>query len=175
MQAAAEPDGARLFERCRQGDPEAFAEVYEHFGSELYGTALRILKRPEEAEEVVQESFITLIRKAPELRIRNLGGWLHRVTTNRCIDRIRKRRPTVQAEAGPPLESSPRPRGPGMDLERALEQLPDRAREVFVLHDVEGFLHREIAEMLDVAEGTSKSQLFRARQLLRDILTEDSE
>lgn len=172
MGPAIEPDTSGLFEGCRRGDAEALAETYRQFGNSLYGTALRVLGSPEEAEEVVQETFLTLMRKAPELRVRNLGGWLRRVTTNRCIDRIRRRRPQVEADDGP-LLSSPAPHAAaGMDIERAVRRLPDRAREVFLLHDVEGFRHREIAEMLGVAEGTSKSQLFRARELLRQMLTE---
>lgn len=160
-------DGAALFERCRAGDPDAVAAAYDRWGDALYGTALRMLRSPAEAEEVVQESFVTLIEKASGLRVKNLGGWLHRVTVNRSLDRIRRRRPTVAVDGAVPLAAASPRHGAGLDLAAAVERLPDGAREIFLLHDVEGLRHREIADELGISEGTSKSQLFRARQMLR--------
>ncbi len=84
-------DTADLCRRCAEGDEDAFREVYRRFGGMLYGTAWRILRSPQEAEEMVQEAFLTLYRKAGESQPRNLGAWLHRVTVNRSIDRIRAR------------------------------------------------------------------------------------
>ena len=186
-----------LCRRCGEGDEEAFAEAYRRFGGVLYGTALRMLKSPQDAEEVVQEVFLTLYRKAGEMQPQNLGGWLHRVTVNRSLDRIRsqKRRPEVelfeQRQAAPASSSTgvptagrqiPPPAGSNpdtgadgsygfsLDIERAVAGLPERARMVFLLHDVEGFKHREIAELMEISDGSSKSQLFRARALLRDAL-----
>lgn len=173
MDASTDADTTGLFEGCRRGEAQALAEAYGQYGRSLFGTALRVLGSPEEAEEVVQETFLTLMRKAPGLRVRNLGGWLHRVTTNACIDRIRRRRPQADPEAGPNLATPPRPVASGLDIERAVRRLPGRAQEVFLLHDVEGFKHREIGELLGISEGTSKSQLFRARQMLRGMLTEE--
>lgn len=192
-----------LCRRCAEGDEDAFSEVYRRFGGTLYGAAWRILKSPQEAEEVVQEAFLTLYRHAPDNPPRNLGGWLHRVAVNRSLDRIRSRTRRGEVElledrqAGgmaAALETAPgpgadlgaggsaagtaggstaaggAPYGVGLDLERAIERLPERTRMIFLLHDVEGFKHREIGEMLEISDGTSKSQLFRARALLRDWL-----
>jgi len=185
-------DTADLCRRCAGGDEDAFSEVYRRFGGTLYGTAWRILKSPQEAEEVVQEAFLTLYRKAGEDPPRNLGGWLHRVTVNRSLDRIRKRTRRSEVELNEDLhagnvvsidDTAPAATDPGaaaaaegaghgfgLDIERAIDRLPERTRMVFVLHDVEGFKHREIGELMGITDGSSKSQLFRARAMLRDWL-----
>ena len=180
-----------LCRRCAAGDDDAFREVYRRFGGSLYGTAWRILRNAEEAEEVVQETFLILYRKAASARPENLGAWLHRVAANRSVDRLRRRTrrgevelfqgthtdggasagADARAEAGRPAPIAG-PRALGLDLERAVARLPERARTVFILHDVEGFKHREIGELMGISDGSSKSQLFRARALLRDWLTE---
>jgi len=164
-----------LLERCRQGDVEAFDALYVRHGRALYGLARRMLGRPEEAEDVVQDVFVTLYRSAETIAGDNPGAWLRRVTANRCIDRLRRstRAPLQLLDEIPPRASASRSSADALDLERALATLPDRARQIFVLHDVEGFRHREIAEMLEISDGTSKSQLFRARELLRSALTGD--
>jgi len=161
----------------------------------LYGTAWRILRSPQEAEEVVQEAFLTLYRKARQSDLRNLGAWLHRVTANRSIDQLRSRthrsevelNEDLQAESTPPLDgaaavavgaavaSEGASYGLGLDIERAIDRLPERTRMVFLLHDVEGFKHREIGEMMGIRDGSSKSQLFRARAMLRDWLRPGTE
>lgn len=160
-----------LLARCGRGEPEAFDELYRRHGDALYAIAWRMLRRPEEAEDVVQDVFVKLFQSAPTLRVEYPLAWLRRVTANLCIDRIRRRgRGELQLVPEHPLPASRESRGAGFDLERAVGTLPERAREVFLLHDVEGFKHREIAELLEISEGTSKSQLFRAREMLRGAL-----
>lgn len=171
------PDSAQnlndLCQRCGTGDEDAFTEVYRLFSRTLYGTALRMLRRSDAAEDAVQDAFLTFYKQAATLGAANLGGWLHRVTVNRCIDLIRKRQRLGEVEL---FEDGARPaRGQQIDLEKAIQNLPDRARTVFVLHDVEGFKHREVAEMIEISEGTSKSQLFRAREMLRAALAPPGE
>lgn len=145
-------------------------EVYRLVGSSLYGTALRLLGRPQEAEEIVQEAIVRLYEKAAEIRAGNLRSWLHRVAVNRCLDRLKAK--GWQSEELPSdlqthRESDSIER---LDLARAVAALPEQARLVFLLHDLEGYKHREVAAALDIAEGTSKSQLFRAREMLRAAL-----
>ena len=165
-----------LLPRCRQGDEEAFVEAYRLIGGSLFGTATRFLGRPEEAEEVVQETFVRLYRNAIHIRTGNLRSWLHRVTVNQCLDRLKaKGRKTEDLPED--LESHPGSGSPvlRLDLARAVRRLPNQARAVFLLHDLEGFKHREVAPQLGIREGTRKSQLFRARELLRRALATGEE
>lgn len=154
--------------------PEAtadFTEVYRRFSGPLYGTAMRMLRRPEEAEDAMQETFLTLHRKSPGLEGPQLGAWLHRVLVNQCIDRVRRGKRWRTTGVDEDLSLAPPPHaGQKLDLEKAVASLPEKARLVFVLHDVEGFKHREMTEMLDLSEGTTKSQLFRARRMLREFM-----
>jgi len=157
-----------LLPRCRRGEEEAFVEVYRMVGSSLFGTAVRMLGRPEEAEEVVQETLVRLYEKAATIRAGNLRSWLHRVTVNHCLDRLKaKGRQTEDLPADIPAPADPAGVVSRMDLSQAVGGLPEQARVVFLLHDLEGFKHREVAEKLGISEGTSKSQLFRAREMLR--------
>jgi len=167
------PSDNDLLQRCRHGDAEAFGMLYDRYGATLYGTALRLLADPARAEDVVQEAFLKLHSRPPQPPVANLGGWLHRVTSNAALDRLRRRQRRAEQELPDrPLRAVAPQRASGAtaDLQQAVDELPERGREVFLLHDVEGFKHREIAEMLGISEGTSKSQLFRTRQLLRNSL-----
>lgn len=143
-------------------------EVYRLAGSALFGTAVRILGRPEEAEEVVQETLVRLYERASGIRSGSLRGWMHRVTVNLCLDRLKAKGRSTE-ELPPEIPGGQDVGGvvSRMDLSRAVAGLPSQARMIFLLHDLEGFKHREVAATLGISEGTSKSQLFRARELLR--------
>ena len=157
-----------LLPRCRQGDEEAFVQAYRLIGGSLFGTATRLLGRPEEAEEVVQETFVRFFQNAISIRAGNLKSWLHRVTINQCLDRLKakgRRTEALPDELVAERASTSSPER--LDLARAVASLPAQARTVFLLHDLEGWKHREVAEALGISEGTSKSQLFRAREMLR--------
>ena len=165
-----------LLPRCRRGDEEAFVEVYRMVGSSLFGTACRLLGRPEEAEEIVQEALVRLYEKASTIRAGNLRSWLHRVTVNQCLDRLKsKGRQTEELPAEIAASQDSSGLVSRMDLSRAVAGLPVQARTVFLLHDLEGFKHREVATALGISEGTSKSQLFRARERLRQELQANRE
>lgn len=175
----------RLAARCRAGDLVAFEELYRTHGGRLHAVAYRMLGRAEDAEDVVQEIFLTTFRKIGSYRGDSaLGTWLHRLGVNVCLDRLRSRARRNEQRTewldgdvadAPPAAS----RGLGaidrLDLERAIHELPDGCRAAFLLHDVEGFEHREIAAMLGIAEGTSKSQVHKARRRLRAALTMQEE
>lgn len=146
----------------------------------MYGTAWRMLQNREEAEDAVQDAFLALHRAGPDPR--QIGedataAWLHRTLANRCLDRLRHRGRWREEELPDDLPpSGPRAlRAEWMDLERAVAKLPPRARLVFLLHDVEGFRHQEVADLMEISEGASKSQLFRARDLLRRALVAQPE
>jgi len=171
------PDLA-LAGRCRRGDPGAFEELYRLQSPRLFGLAYRLVG-PNEAEDLLQEIFLAAHRKMALFKGESsLGTWLFRLGTNLCLDYLRGKRARL-AMLTDTIDQDPPAAGAAgailgvldrMDLERAIEQLPGGARAVFVLHDVEGCEHREVARYLHITEGTSKSQLHKARMRLRAAL-----
>jgi len=171
-----------LIERCRRGDLAAFEEIYKAHSGKLYSLACRMLGNPTEAEDLLQEIFLSAHRKLDGFRGESaLGTWLYRLATNQCLDYLRSRaarsnQVTDTIDDDPALLDA-RSRGIAdrtvakMDLERAVAQLPEGARAAFVLHDVQGLEHKEVAEALGIAEGTSKSQVHKARLRLRALLS----
>jgi RNA polymerase sigma-70 factor (ECF subfamily) len=168
-----------LAARCLAGVPGAFEELYRRYAPRLFGVACRLVGRTE-AEDLLQEIMLTAHRKLGLYKGESsLGTWLFRLGTNVCLDQLRSRSARF-AQMTDAIEDEPNapPAGAGpvlgvidrLDLERALAALPPGCRTVFVLHDVEGFEHREVAEMLGIADGTSKSQLHKARMRLRQML-----
>jgi len=176
-----------LAERCRAGDGAAFEAIYRAHSARLFGLASRLAGR-EGAEDLLQDIFLTAHRKIGLFRGESsLGTWLFRLGTNVCLDHLRSRsRRNAQAtdlfdgeslvagragrrHAGPILNVVDR-----VDLERAIAALPAGCRTVFVLHDVEGLDHKEIGETLGIADGTSKSQLHKARMRLREMLAPEA-
>lgn len=153
-------------------DDAAVAEAYRRHAPRLFGTALRLLRRREDAEDAVQDAFVALVRSHPEILPDGAGAWLHRVVVNGSLDRLRagRRWRTEELSDAVPGVASRRPDPVGLDLRRAVARLPERARLVFLLHDVEGLRHEEVGAALGIDPGTSKSQLARARGLLRDAL-----
>jgi RNA polymerase sigma-70 factor (ECF subfamily) len=148
-----------------------FGEAYERHARSLYGTALRMLGRREDAEDAMQEVFLIFHRHRRELDPAQLGGWLRRVMVNHCIDRIRRRRRRPEETWSDEVQVKTHGgRASRIDLRDAVARLPERARMVFLLHDVEGLRHQEVAELMGITEGGSKSQLWRARGLLRERL-----
>lgn len=171
-----------LVERCRRGDLGAFEELYRAHAGRLFSLATRLLGNAADAEDILQEIFLAAHRKLDMFRGESaLGTWLYRLATNLCLDHLRSRtgrnrQVTDWIEDEPGLfdastSSLAERTVTKMDLERALAKLPDGCRAAFLLHDVEGLEHREVAEILGVAEGTSKSQLHKARLRLRALLS----
>ncbi|MEE8524237.1 MAG: RNA polymerase sigma factor [Thermoanaerobaculia bacterium] len=163
--------------RARDGEVGAFEELHRLHAGRVYALCLRMTGDAHEAEELAQEAFVRVWEKLPTFGGRSaFSSWLHRLTVNVVLGRWRsrgRRRERVVAihDAGTMSDPvhQPRPRDT-VDLERAIAGLPKGARTVFVLHDVEGYRHREIAELTGLSEGTSKAQLHRARLLLREVL-----
>jgi RNA polymerase sigma-70 factor (ECF subfamily) len=162
-------------------DMGAFEQLYERHNRRVYSLCLRMTQNTAEAEDLAQEVFIQLLRKIGSFRGESaFTTWLHRLTVNQCLMHFRKRsvkleRTTEEGETPVQIvRGTENPNAmPILDriaLDNALAQLPPGYRTVFVLHDVEGREHEEIAKLLGVAVGTSKSQLHKARMKLRKIL-----
>ncbi|MCG6956202.1 MAG: RNA polymerase sigma factor [Gemmatimonadetes bacterium] len=156
-----------------EGDEEAFRTLYRRYTPALYPFILRILGGAgEDAEDVVQETWLRAVRALEGFRWESsFRTWLMGIGLNRAREVLRRRarrdRSTVTHRDIP---VRPPPVAEKLDVERALTCLPEGYREVLILHDVEGFTHPEISQRLDIAVGTSKSQLFHARRALRRLL-----
>ncbi len=166
-----------LVRSAQKGDRAAFEEIYRQNVGRIYAVCLRITAHTGKAEELTQDVFVKCWEKLPTFRGESVFfSWLHRLAVNLVLmdQRSQKRRAakeitTDALEILEQLEPFNPSIGP-LDLEKAIAQLPPQARTVFVLHDVEGYRHNEIAEMLKLSVGTCKAQLFRARRLLKEVL-----
>ena len=165
-----------------QGDTAAFERVYRAHMPRIFNLARR-MAGPDAAEELTQDVFVRAWQKLALFRGESsFATWLHRLAVNVIIERFRTlgaARERFLADSEPVLDMAPAVSTKhvdlSMDLQAAIEQLPDGARTVFVLHDVEGYRHDEIGVTLGISAGTSKSQLHRARQILRGLLTKRKE
>ena len=166
-------DRAIVEQFLRTRDEESFRLLYRRHTPALFGLAQRLLAQKGEAEDVVQEMWIRGVERLAGFRgDSSLRTWLGSIAVNCCRERLRTRWRWVQPDergipdrpdAEPPVDLT-------LAVDRALEQLPAGCRTIFVLHDIEGRTHDEIAGLLDIAAGTSKSQLFHARRQLRTLL-----
>jgi RNA polymerase sigma-70 factor, ECF subfamily len=154
------------------GDSSAFERLYRTHVARIHSLTRRMLS-PNEADEVTQDIFVRTWQKLGQFRGESaFGTWLHRLAVNVIIEKrrsfaIHRERMVDDAAALDVVTAAPARGDLKLDFEQAIEHLPPGAREIFVLHDVEGYKHREIASMLDIATGTSKRQLHRARLLMR--------
>jgi RNA polymerase sigma-70 factor, ECF subfamily len=180
---------AEAIRRAQAGDPAAFDYLYQLHSRRVYALCLRMVSNPADAEDLTQEAFLQLFRKIGTFRGESaFSTWLHRMTVNVVLMRLRKKTlPTDSLEETlePDSESSGPKRDVGapdlrlsgavdrVNLERSIEKLPPGYRTVFVLHDVQGYEHNEIAGIMGCSVGNSKSQLHKARTRLRELLQEE--
>jgi RNA polymerase sigma-70 factor (ECF subfamily) len=182
--AGADP---QLVARAQQGDERAFAALYEVHKRRVYSLCLRMTGNTAEAEDLSQEAFLQLFRKISTFRGESaFSTWLHRLAVNVVLMHLRREElPQVSLDEADTSQDEPVKRDYGDDdrrllgtvdrisLGRAIEQLPPGYRAVFVLHDVEGYEHNEIATIMDCSVGNSKSQLHKARMKLREWLRQN--
>jgi RNA polymerase sigma-70 factor (ECF subfamily) len=190
---ALKPDTALLqdaISRAQRGDAEAFEILYRLNSRRVYSLCLRMVGDPAEAEDLTQEAFLQLFRKIHTFRGESaFSSWLHRLTANIVLMRFRKKRPVSVSldEMKRAGDENERPilelgtvdlRLTGLfdrvNLQTAVEQLPEGYRSMFLLHDVQGYEHNEIAKLLGCSVGNSKSQLHKARKRLRELLQDTS-
>src|SRR5260221_124410 len=170
-------DPTDLIHRAQRGDRAAFEALYRAHAGRVYALCLRLTADRAQAEERTQDAFIRAWERLATFRGESaFSSWLYRLTVNEVLLGRRSERRREQRIVTTPdpaaLERRPdaEPASGALDLERAVAALPPGAREVFVLHDLEGYRHEEIAALAGIAVGTSKAQLFRARRLLREAL-----
>jgi RNA polymerase sigma-70 factor (ECF subfamily) len=177
-----------LVSRIRTGDGNAFEELYRQHATRLYNLAYRMVGGPTEAEDLLQDILLLVYRKVGSFRgDSSLGTWLYRLAMNHCLDVLRSKQARMglqtdsldeegaaevpasgfQATSAKQIGAVSR-----MDLERAIDTLPPACRAAFLLHDVEGFGHEEVGSILGISEGTSKSQVHKARLRIRQYLTQ---
>ena len=179
---------AEVIQRARQGDRTAFEYLYRLHSRRVYAVCLRMVADPTDAEDLTQEAFLLLFRKIHTFRGESaFSTWLHRLAVNLVLMHLRKKSPPIVS-----IEATPDPDdetgSPSIDigapdlllegsidrinLARCITQLPLGYRTMFVLHDIQGYEHREIAKILGRSVGYSKSQLHKARTRLRELLHE---
>jgi RNA polymerase sigma-70 factor, ECF subfamily len=180
---------ATAIRHAQAGDSAAFEFLYQLHGRRVYALCLRMVSNPADAEDLAQEAFLQLFRKISTFRGESaFSTWLHRMTVNVVLMRLRKKSlPTDSLEEtiDPDAENSAPKRDVGapdlrlsgavdrVNLERSIDKLPPGYRTVFVLHDVQGYEHNEIAGIMGCSVGNSKSQLHKARTRLRELLQEE--
>jgi RNA polymerase sigma-70 factor, ECF subfamily len=169
-----------LILRAQQGDDDAIEALYRRHSARVYSVVRRLAGDDAQADDWAQEAWMRAIRALPSFRGQSLfSTWLHRIAVNCALYGRRRRERLVSRETELPetMELAARAEKPllRMRLEESIRELPEGMRKVLVLHDVEGYTHEEIAEMLGVAPGTCKSQLFKARAKMREMLRETME
>ena len=179
------PSDFELAQKSAAGDTKAFEELYHRHFRRVFALCLRMMGNPTEAEDMTQDVFVQLFNKIGMFRGESaFTTWLHRMTVNQVLMHFRKkstRSELLTDEGETPIQIVQGTANPNsmpvvdrISLERALKQLPVGYRTVFVLHDIEGYEHYEIAKMLGIAEGTSKSQLHKARLKLRQLIRQQA-
>ncbi len=182
--ALTEAEAIRL---AQAGDAEAFEFLYQMHCRRVYALCMRMTGNPAEAQDLTQDAFLQLFRKINSFRGESsFSTWLHRLTVNIVLMRFRRKRhpevsldePAAAGDEGEPLpfeigEPDLRVRGTldRVMLGRAIERLPAGYKVMFILHDIQGYAHEEIAQILGCSIGNSKSQLHKARMRMRELLT----
>ena len=161
-----------LVARAKAGDEAALEALYRAFETPVYNLARRILRNTEDAEDVLQETFLEVVRSIRYYRGEgHLWGWIRRIAASKALMKIRREQVRVAEELQEDaVGRAAHPVGAGIDLERAFEELSETSRAVVWLHDVEGYTHEEIAELMGRTVSFSKSQLARAHARLRRLL-----
>jgi RNA polymerase sigma factor (sigma-70 family) len=168
-----------VVERCKGGDRQAQFELYRLYSQAMYNICLRMLGNQHDAEDLLQNSFVDVFRHLQSFRYQSsVGAWIKRIVVNNCINHLKKRRlaitelneRTVSDEPDSGFQESYQPKLSVETVKKAVAALPDGYRVVFSLYMFEGYDHKEIGEILDISEATSKSQYSRAKRKLRELL-----
>jgi RNA polymerase sigma factor (sigma-70 family) len=183
LELAVLPQRDELIERCLKGDTLGYKELYVRYSKAMYNTCLRMLNNMAEAEDVLQESFIEAFKNLERFEHRtSFGGWLKQICINRSINQLKKRKiDWVDMEKTAVYDHADEKEIDETEItmqvesvKKAIMKLPDGYRTVLNLYLMEGYDHEEIAEILHVAESTTRTQYMRAKQKLLQLLKEGS-
>jgi RNA polymerase sigma-70 factor (ECF subfamily) len=171
-----------LVERIKQKEPKAYKELYDQYARPMYNLCFRLLNQSDEAEDVLQDSFIKIFDNIHQLQNKDLlSAWIKRICTNTAIQAIRKKQKIkfeeldeqpsmINLQDEEELIHEDEFEQTIANIHHAIKLLPDRYRIVFTMHAIEDYSHEEIAKMLGIVSGTSRSQYLRAKQKLIDII-----
>ncbi len=175
--AARFADEAQVVDSVRAGDERAFAKLVDRYMDPGYAVALAILRQPQDAEDALQSAFIRALERIDQLRPGSpFGPWFYRVLRSTCLNLLRRE---ALRDHDPLPRSASAGANPHRDFERrqaretvleALARLPEMQRLAVTLYDLEGYSHQQVAEILDIAEGTSRAHVHHGRRALREIL-----
>jgi len=172
-----------IVEKCKRGNRRAQFELYSLYSRAMYSICLRMLQQEQEAEDLLQESFVDIFTKLHTFKFQSsVGAWIKRIVVNNCINHLKRNRMLFEElenrhtgiieEEEEVKEEHPFPYDVST-VKKAIQELPDGYRVVFTLYLMEGYDHKEIAQILDISEATSKSQYSRAKKKLREMLQEE--
>jgi RNA polymerase sigma-70 factor (ECF subfamily) len=168
---------APLIEQCRKGSSRAQFMLYNQYSKAMYNVAYRMMNNREDAEDMLQESFMECFRNIASFRFEStFGAWLKSILINRCINHLRKKKIDIVLYETPPVNVPEEEAETEYDTDnvfKGIELLPDGYRIVLTLYLLEGYDHTEIAQILGISESTSKSQYSRAKDKLRSILSKN--
>lgn len=169
----------QLIEKCKANDTKAQGELYKLFSSKLFSTCLKYSRNYVEAEDNLQDAFLTIFDKIEQYKYKgSFEGWLKRVTVNTVLQRYRKDKVFEIVSENTPEEEEVEVDEDDISIDfllKIIQELPDRYRLVFNLYALDGYSHKDIAEMLKISVGTSKSNLARARQILKQTIERQNE
>jgi len=165
-----------LAKKCKKGDRQAQRQLYEKYSTQFFGICLRYLKNREEAEDLLTQGFVKIFNKIGQFKgAGSFEGWMKRIMVNECLNHLRKQRilyadVEIHNLSNEPNYNMTEQNLNAEELLKLIQELPAGYRTVFNLYAIEGYSHQEIADMLNISEGTSKSQLSRARKILQNNL-----
>ena len=166
---------APLIEECRNGNSRAQFRLYNQYSKAMYNLAYRMLNNREDAEDMLQESFIECFRNIESFRFEStFGAWLKKIVVNRCINQLKKKKIDLTFYDTPPsiaVEEENESCFDTKEIFKGIEKLPDGYRIILTLYLLEGYDHSEISQILGISESTSKSQYSRAKEKLKYILS----
>lgn len=173
---------SEIVERCRRGDHKAQYRLYKLYAAAMFNICLRMMNSREEAEDMLQEAFADAFRRLNSFRYESsFGSWLKRIVINHCINELKRRKANLEFfedmgnyDGKSDEEESGYEQGLSVEkVKEAMKALPEGSRMIFSLYLLEGYDHREIAQILNTSESNSKSQYMRAKRRVREILKEN--